>query len=263
MFLLNSADDIWYILFNIVHKCIKFIISFKLKCDPSFSLSVPEKEKIYSRQVSAPILKRKTSRFGLGQFLSSGANNASATSYSCATVSHQSSQPHTSIRSGGGQTQQHHYYFHFPHSSTSTSISHLRQLCPIHQHIQHYHHHHYPHSSSNAPPVATTSTLASTHSQSHQYLVQCVPSSQMQPPLSPMPTLQEAESKSPLPSHSHQHSHFQKHPSAPNLFPTSNIATAANAPPNTPAASSTLHCTCDVGCGSSSTAPAAAAQGRF
>lgn len=30
----------------------------------------PEKEKIYNRQTSAPILKRKSSRFGLGQFLS-------------------------------------------------------------------------------------------------------------------------------------------------------------------------------------------------
>ena len=28
----------------------------------------PEREKVYSRQYSAPILKRKTSRFGLGQF---------------------------------------------------------------------------------------------------------------------------------------------------------------------------------------------------
>jgi hypothetical protein len=30
-----------------------------------------EKEKVYSRQYSAPILKRKSSRFGLGQFLGS------------------------------------------------------------------------------------------------------------------------------------------------------------------------------------------------
>ncbi|KAG4066741.1 hypothetical protein HA402_012808 [Bradysia odoriphaga] len=36
-----------------------------------------EKEKVYSRQISAPILKRKSSRFGLGQFLSSGTNNSS------------------------------------------------------------------------------------------------------------------------------------------------------------------------------------------
>lgn len=31
-------------------------------------------EKVYNRQVSAPILKRKSSRFGLGQFLSSSSN---------------------------------------------------------------------------------------------------------------------------------------------------------------------------------------------
>uniref|UniRef100_A0AAR5PWG4 Protein unc-79 homolog n=1 Tax=Dendroctonus ponderosae TaxID=77166 RepID=A0AAR5PWG4_DENPD len=38
----------------------------------SKSVYIPEtKEKVYSRQYSAPILKRKSSRFGLGQFLSS------------------------------------------------------------------------------------------------------------------------------------------------------------------------------------------------
>lgn len=35
-----------------------------------------EKEKIYNRQISAPLLKRKTSRFGLGQFLSGNSNHA-------------------------------------------------------------------------------------------------------------------------------------------------------------------------------------------
>ena len=34
-----------------------------------------EKEKVYSRQYSAPILKRKTSRFGLGQLLGSMPSN--------------------------------------------------------------------------------------------------------------------------------------------------------------------------------------------
>lgn len=34
-----------------------------------------DKEKIYNRQVSAPILKRKTSRFGLGQFLTSSSSS--------------------------------------------------------------------------------------------------------------------------------------------------------------------------------------------
>lgn len=39
-----------------------------------------EKEKVYSRQISAPILKRKTSRFGLGQFLSGSSNSNASTS---------------------------------------------------------------------------------------------------------------------------------------------------------------------------------------
>lgn len=38
-----------------------------------------DKEKIYNRQTSAPILKRKSSRFGLGQLLS----NASTNNHSC------------------------------------------------------------------------------------------------------------------------------------------------------------------------------------
>lgn len=37
---------------------------------------ISDKEKIYNRQISAPLLKRKTSRFGLGQFLSGNSNNA-------------------------------------------------------------------------------------------------------------------------------------------------------------------------------------------
>lgn len=41
---------------------------------------VPSTEKVYSRQISAPILKRKTSRFGLGQFLSGSSNNNASTS---------------------------------------------------------------------------------------------------------------------------------------------------------------------------------------
>ncbi|KAI9580075.1 hypothetical protein GQX74_000863 [Glossina fuscipes] len=62
---------------------------------------VPDKEKIYSRQISAPILKRKTSRFGLGQFLgSSGASNA-CTSYSLTTTSNTHSY-HGHIHSLGG-----------------------------------------------------------------------------------------------------------------------------------------------------------------
>lgn len=50
-----------------------------------------DKEKIYNRQVSAPILKRKTSRFGLGQFLSSSSssgNNPSTNNPVVATSLH-------------------------------------------------------------------------------------------------------------------------------------------------------------------------------
>lgn len=57
----------------------------------TFSSYQTEKEKVYSRQISAPILKRKSSRFGLGQFLSSGTNNSShvATSQSLHSHHHQ------------------------------------------------------------------------------------------------------------------------------------------------------------------------------
>lgn len=41
-------------------------------------LTFLEKEKVYSRQVSAPILKRKSSRFGLGQLIT-GTNNCCTT----------------------------------------------------------------------------------------------------------------------------------------------------------------------------------------
>lgn len=52
---------------------------------------ITDKEKIYNRQVSAPILKRKTSRFGLGQFLSSSSssgNNPSTNNPVVATSLH-------------------------------------------------------------------------------------------------------------------------------------------------------------------------------
>uniref|UniRef100_A0A1B0B383 Protein unc-79 homolog n=1 Tax=Glossina palpalis gambiensis TaxID=67801 RepID=A0A1B0B383_9MUSC len=123
---------------------------------------VPDKEKIYSRQISAPILKRKTSRFGLGQFLgSSGASNA-CTSYSLTTTSNTHSYRNT--------------YSSYP----VQPLSHIQLLpCPAHQPQQHFLQHqqqHHHQSSSNFAPVATpsTSTLASTYSQSHQYLVHCV-----------------------------------------------------------------------------------------
>lgn len=72
-------------------------------CLSLFAAIVPEKEKVYSRQVSAPILKRKTSRFGLGQLLTSGTNHNCATSV--VTTSSSSS-------------------LHPPNTSTSTSTTH-------------------------------------------------------------------------------------------------------------------------------------------
>lgn len=46
-------------------------------------------EKVYNRQISAPILKRKSSRFGLGQFLS-GSSNANAANAAAASTKHAS-----------------------------------------------------------------------------------------------------------------------------------------------------------------------------
>ncbi|XP_032577088.1 protein unc-79 homolog isoform X1 [Drosophila sechellia] len=232
---------------------------------------VPEKEKIYSRQVSAPILKRKTSRFGLGQFLGSSSGGASGSSQSVnpaatAASSSRPKPPPCPVHQPAHTAFPYHTHHHHPHA---------------HHPYPHPHPHHHPHhhagSSAHVATTATTSAgLVSTHSQSHQYLVHCVPPSHH----SPMPTLQEAETLlrsqaaadaaaasgsfggslahpgqeaaavgtstagssagNPNPHHSF-HSHFQKHPSAPNLLP----------PPPAPSPSpSTLafpmHCTCDA-----------------
>lgn len=58
-----------------------------IECDLINNIFLAEKEKIYSRQVSAPILKRKTSRFGLGQLIPG--NNSS----NCAASVVQSHSP--------------------------------------------------------------------------------------------------------------------------------------------------------------------------
>ncbi|KAM7361930.1 uncharacterized protein ACRADG_012787, partial [Cochliomyia hominivorax] len=153
--------------------------------------------------------------------------------------------------------------------------------CPIHSLNAHNQHFFFSpstsHQSSSSAPVATTSTLASTHSQSHQYLVHCVAPSQSLIH-SPMPTLQEADyhkqnqqTKSQPSTQSHHyphasshsyHSHFQKHPSAPNLLPP---PPPAPAPSPSPSASAIpMNCTCDVGCTQASTsASAPAPQGRL
>ncbi|XP_002096293.3 protein unc-79 homolog isoform X2 [Drosophila yakuba] len=234
---------------------------------------VPEKEKIYSRQVSAPILKRKTSRFGLGQFLGSSSGGASGSSQSVnpaatAASSSRPKPPPCPIHQPGHTAFPYHTHHHHPHA---------------HHPYPHPHPHHHPHhhagSSAHLASTATACTsasLVSTHSQSHQYLVHCVPPSHH----SPMPTLQEAETLlrsqaaadaaaasgslggslghpgqeaaavgtgtaggstgNPTPHHSF-HSHFQKHPSAPNLLP----------PPPAPSPSPSslafpMHCTCDA-----------------
>ncbi|XP_031621809.1 protein unc-79 homolog isoform X2 [Contarinia nasturtii] len=63
-------------------------------------------EKVYNRQISAPILKRKSSRFGLGQFLS-GSSNAYTANVASANVGH-GSTPHT-------HSQVHHHHLHHLH----------------------------------------------------------------------------------------------------------------------------------------------------
>uniref|UniRef100_A0A1B0CGN7 Protein unc-79 homolog n=2 Tax=Lutzomyia longipalpis TaxID=7200 RepID=A0A1B0CGN7_LUTLO len=68
-----------------------------------FSNQVPsttEKEKVYNRQISAPILKRKSSRFGLGQFLS-GTNHS-----------------HTSVATQHSHLHHHHFAHPHPHHSS-------------------------------------------------------------------------------------------------------------------------------------------------
>lgn len=63
-------------------------------------------EKVYNRQISAPILKRKSSRFGLGQFLS-GSSNANNTANVVATnIGHGLHHSH-SISASNTQSVQH------------------------------------------------------------------------------------------------------------------------------------------------------------
>lgn len=242
-------------------------------------------------------MKRKTSRFGLGQFLgsSSGASQT-CPSYSYPTASN--TLTHRTAYSAHITTHSVTSSHSQPPQPPSNASSH-HPPCPIHYPTSTMSHHYpppnssfsgpsgsatqhflfsssssHPPNSSSIAPVATTSTLTSTHSQSHQYLVHCVAPSQTLIH-SPMPTLQEAEhhkqqTKSQPSTQSHQypypihsyHSHFQKHPSAPNLLPP---PTSAPAPSPTPSASAMpMSCTCDVGCTQASTsASAPAPQGRL
>ncbi|XP_058979217.1 protein unc-79 homolog isoform X2 [Musca domestica] len=258
---------------------------------------VPDKEKIYSRQISAPILKRKTSRFGLGQFLGS----SSGTSQTCPSYSYPTASNTLTHRSA--------YSAHITTHSVTSSHSHSQQPgsgpnaptnsssnvpCPIHNpttapgpsgSTQHFvfssssSSAHPPNSSSIAQIATTSTTLTSTHSQSHQYLVHCVAPPSQTLIHSPMPTLQEADhhkqqhTKSqpstqshqyPYPMHSY-HSHFQKHPSAPNLLPPPpQSLPAAPAPSPTPSASAMpMSCTCDVGCTTSANVQPAPQDGHI
>lgn len=66
----NREDKIIKYLFDTNHIASRY-------CTISMTCLRTEKEKIYSRQSSAPILKRKSSRFGLGQLLGSTPPNNS------------------------------------------------------------------------------------------------------------------------------------------------------------------------------------------
>ncbi|EDV98626.1 GH22395 [Drosophila grimshawi] len=244
---------------------------------------VPEKEKIYNRQVSAPILKRKTSRFGLGQFLGTGSSaNQNSANHSVATSSN-------TLHTKSKVTTPCPVHQQVPHQPTQ----HQQHAHPSHQYQYQHHPHTHQHYTGSSAQVAT---FASAHSQSHQYLVHCVPPSHH----SPMPTLQEAETMlrfqaaqqpfqhPPTTTASHQtiaeqfrapapapatttaaitttttttisattsatagptfatsfHSHFQKHPSAPNLLPSQPAVVAPSPSPS--ALAFPMHCTCDV-----------------
>lgn len=82
-------------------------------------------EKVYNRQISAPILKRKSSRFGLGQFLS-GSNNANTANVASTNIGHAqhhlqiSSAPHSHLHSHTHSQIVHHHIHHLHHPMHST-----------------------------------------------------------------------------------------------------------------------------------------------
>lgn len=94
-------------------------------------------EKVYNRQISAPILKRKSSRFGLGQFLS-GSSNANTANVASAKIDH---------------AQHHLHHSSAPHSHTQV----------VHHHLHHLHHpmHMAQPQTSSAGTTPTTPNLAS------------------------------------------------------------------------------------------------------
>jgi hypothetical protein len=85
-----------------------------------------EKEKVYNRQVSAPILKRKTSRFGLGQLIT-GNNSSNQTAVANSQNSHSQNYSYTHPHSQTHQPSSHQNYLQviFPQKlSTPTSPHH-------------------------------------------------------------------------------------------------------------------------------------------
>lgn len=76
-------------------------------------ISIDFTEKVYNRQISAPILKRKSSRFGLGQFLS-GSSSANTANVASANVGH--AQHHLQISSTPHSQVVHHHLHHLHHS---------------------------------------------------------------------------------------------------------------------------------------------------
>lgn len=76
---------------------------------------------MYNRQISAPILKRKSSRFGLGQFLSGSSNaNTANVASNIGHVQHHlqiSSAPHTQV------VHHHHQYHHSMHITQPQTTS--------------------------------------------------------------------------------------------------------------------------------------------
>ena len=90
-----------------------------------------EKEKIYSRQISAPILKRKTSRFGLGQFLSGSSNSNPSTS---ATSSQAPVLPASSVGLSVAGNSNTHTAYNTPGSNAG---SHTHHPFSLHSHQVH------------------------------------------------------------------------------------------------------------------------------
>lgn len=128
-------------------------------------------EKIYNRQISAPLLKRKTSRFGLGQFLHGNNHNLTASPHH--NISH--SLPHSPVAPAPSSpilpplqipttssitvnhlhpnTKFNHHLSPYPpsspimtpHSPTPSIHFHFHQPSPSNQSSSTLHHHHHHH----------------------------------------------------------------------------------------------------------------------